>query len=211
MSILVPLALFAAGVIAWSFAEYTLHRFAFHEQRGSWKGSVEHLRHHAGLDHRAGTTALSWTGIWLIGILGFGPVGWLLAGPAGGVALGAGWVVGFYLYEYLHWAEHRYPPRGRYGRWARRHHFHHHFSAPLMNHGVTTPVWDLVFGTYEAPGRIRIPRRLAAISVAWMVDEQGDLRPEFADDYEVAGRRDRDEARLQLDRDEAFANLVPTA
>jgi hypothetical protein len=204
------LLLFLAGVFAWSFGEYTLHRFAFHEQRGSWKGSIEHLRHHAGLDHRPGTTLLSWAGIWTVGATVFAPLGWLLAGVPGGVALGMGWVVGFYLYEYLHWAEHRSGPRTRYGRWARRHHLHHHFGAPRKNHGVTTPLWDLVFRTYERPGRIKVPGRLATISTAWMVGDDGLVRPEYADDYVIVGRRDRDAARLQRDRDEAFANLVPS-
>jgi sterol desaturase/sphingolipid hydroxylase (fatty acid hydroxylase superfamily) len=208
--VVVPL-LFAAGVVAWSFGEYALHRFAFHVPRGRWKGSHEHLRHHAGIDHQPGTTALSWAGIWTVGATVFGPIGWLVAGIAGGVALGLGWVVGFYLYEYLHWSEHRAGPGGRYGRWARRHHLHHHFGAPLKNHGVTTPFWDVVFGTYERPAQVRVPARLAAISVPWMLDDEGRVRPEYADDYQIVGRRERDERRLLLDREEAFANLVPTA
>jgi hypothetical protein len=39
---ILPALLFLFGVLTWSFAEYLLHRFAFHEQRGSWKGSTEH-------------------------------------------------------------------------------------------------------------------------------------------------------------------------
>lgn len=210
MQFAVVLGLFVAGVLAWQFGEYTLHRFAFHVPKGKWKGSIEHLRHHAGLDHRPGTTALSWAGIWVVGAVLFAPIGWLIAGVPGGIALGLGWVVGYYIYEYIHWAEHRYAPTTRYGRWARRHHFHHHFAAPMKNHGVTTPVFDVLFRTYERPDRIRVPRRLAAISVAWMVDDEGNVKPEFADDYYTVGVRDRDDARLDLDRIEAFANQVPT-
>ena len=70
--------------------------------------------------------------------------------------------------------------------------------------------WDVVFGTYDRVERVRIPRRLAAISVAWLVDEDGEVRAQFGDEYEVAGRRERDDQRLRQDRDEAFANLVPT-
>lgn len=210
MTALVLPALFVAGVAAWQLGEYVLHRFAFHERKIEWKGSIEHLRHHAGVDQAPNTTLLSWAGIWTVGAVLFGPIGWLIAGIPGGIAMGLGWVAGYYLYEYIHWAEHRYPPSNRYTRWARRHHFHHHFGAPLKNHGVTTPVFDFVFGTYEKPGRIRIPRRLAPITAAWMLDEQGDVKAEFAEEYFVAGARDRDEARRDLDRIEAFANQTPS-
>ncbi len=75
-------------------------------------------------------------------------------------------------------------PRGFYGRWARKHHLSHHFSNPNTNHGVTSPVWDLVFGTYADHGKMRVPRRHAPL---WLLDETGRVRPEYADGYEVAG------------------------
>jgi hypothetical protein len=52
---------------------------------------------------------------------------------------------------------------------------------------------------------------MAALSVPWMLDADGRVRPEFADSFEVVGRRDRDAARRELDEVEAFANLAPTA
>ena len=66
-----------------------------------------------------------------------------------GYHLGAAYVaglVGFYgVYEWLHRREHTHAGIGPYGRWARRHHFHHHFVDGRTNHGVTSPIWDLVF------------------------------------------------------------------
>jgi hypothetical protein len=73
----------------------------------------------------------------------------------------------------------------------------------MANHGVTWSLWDRAFGTYEAPGRIRVPRRMA---MAWLVDEAGEVRPEHAGDYELVGRR-----RTLGDDDvaDAFANRAP--
>ena len=34
------------GAVLWTFMEYVLHRFAFHEAKGGNYGSREHLRHH---------------------------------------------------------------------------------------------------------------------------------------------------------------------
>jgi sterol desaturase/sphingolipid hydroxylase (fatty acid hydroxylase superfamily) len=205
---LLPIAvLFVAGLASWSLAEYLLHRFLMHSLRGRGKASREHLRHHAGVEQAANTTALSWLGIFVVGAVVFFPAGWLLAGVAGGAAMAVGWVVGYSIYEYLHWAAHQRAPRTRYERWLRHHHFHHHFGAPLKNHGVTSPVWDLVFGTFEAPGRIRVPRRMAMV---WLVDATGTVHPAFDDHYEVVGRANRDAAREARDADEAFANLAPS-
>jgi sterol desaturase/sphingolipid hydroxylase (fatty acid hydroxylase superfamily) len=199
--------LFVAGMVAWTFAEYTLHRFAMHSLRGRGKASREHLRHHAGLDHAPGTTVLSWVGVVVVGLVLWAPIGWLVAGIWGGVALAAGWVAGYGGYEYLHWAAHRTAPRTRYEHWLRRHHFHHHFGAPLRNHGVTSPVWDLVFGTYDRPGRIRVPRRMAMV---WLLDDDGVVRAEYEADYHVAGRTDRSDQSRERDEREAFANVAPT-
>lgn len=196
-----------AGMLSWTLAEYLLHRFLMHSLRGKGKASREHLRHHAGVEQAPNTTALSWLGIVVVGLTVFLPAGWLLAGPGGGVGMAVGWVVGYAIYEYLHWAAHRRAPRTRYERWLRRHHFHHHFGAPLTNHGVTSPVWDVVFRTYEAPGRIRVPRRMA---MDWLVDDAGQVLPAYADDYEVVGRADRDARRRQRDTEEAFANIAPS-
>jgi 4-hydroxysphinganine ceramide fatty acyl 2-hydroxylase len=89
---------------------------------------------------------------------------------------------------------------------VRRHHFHHHFGHPTANHGVTSPIWDMVFGTYErVDGPLRVPRRLAMV---WLVDD-GQVRPEYADDYALAGTRPWTEAQAAIDHDRAFANLAP--
>jgi hypothetical protein len=51
---------------------------------------------------------------------------------------------------------------------------------------VTTPIWDLVFGTYRKPAKIKVPSKLA---MAWLLDEEGDLKTSFGRDYHLRGRR----------------------
>jgi sterol desaturase/sphingolipid hydroxylase (fatty acid hydroxylase superfamily) len=208
MSPIFFLLLAAVCAFSWTFVEYTMHRFAMHELKGKGKASREHLRHHAGIDATAGTSVLSWTGVFVVGAFVHAPVGFLIAGVPGAVVAWSGWVAGYGAYEYLHWASHRFAPSSRYSTWLRRHHFHHHFGAPMKNHGVTTPIWDHVFRTYERPEVINVPRRLA---MEWLLDEHGHVKPEFAEDYVVRGRRaDRDGAEVERDRADAFANLAPT-
>ena len=194
----------------WFFWEYVLHRFAFHEVKGVWLGSREHLEHHV---------KANWVFDWLIvlvwvlvALLGLG-WGLLAASLTGsgivGWGIGLGWSLGYYFYEYQHRAAHLYPPSNRWHVWLRKHHFHHHFGQPNSNHNVTIPLWDAVFGTTEKPDKVRVPRRLAMV---WLLDENGEIRPEYADDYELVGSAAvADDRQVMIDRARAFTNEVPIA
>jgi sterol desaturase/sphingolipid hydroxylase (fatty acid hydroxylase superfamily) len=198
-------ALLAIGMALWSLGEYVMHRFAMHAMRGKGMASREHLRHHAERDSVLESWYFAWTGVIAVGIaLAISAAH--LVGPVG-VCLGAGWVAGYGFYDWVHWRAHRRPIAHPYERWVRRHHFHHHFGHPTANHGVTSPIWDMVFGTYErVDGPLRVPRRLAMV---WLVDDDGQVRPEYADDYALAGTRPWTEAQAAVDHDRAFANLAP--
>lgn len=196
-----------AGWALWTLAEYVLHRFAMHHLHGKGIMSREHLEHHVTSSwHFDRNHILSWTGMLLVGGLLWAPLGWVLVGPTFGVALAVGWAFGYFFYEYQHAVAHLRGPRTAYERRVRRHHFHHHFGAPMRNHGVTTGFWDHVFGTHEHPERVRVPRRLA---LPWMVDGDGDLLPAFAADYELVGAADPTERTAMLDRARAFASVAP--
>jgi sterol desaturase/sphingolipid hydroxylase (fatty acid hydroxylase superfamily) len=42
---------------------------------------------------------------------------------------------------------HHVKPRTDAGAKLRKHHYLHHFKTPEARYGVSTPIWDLVFGT----------------------------------------------------------------
>jgi sterol desaturase/sphingolipid hydroxylase (fatty acid hydroxylase superfamily) len=202
---LAVLALLGLGAAGWSLGEYLMHRFAMHEAKGRGLASREHLRHHAERDSVLESWYFAWTGVIVVGT-GLGlATSWLL-GPVG-ASLGIGWVGAYGFYDWMHWRAHRRPIANPYERWVRRNHFHHHFGHPMTNHGVTTPLWDIVFGTHvPIDGPIRVPRRMA---MCWLLDEAGEVRPEYADDFVLAGTLPWNEAQAQADHDRAFANLAP--
>ena len=187
MSSALPIAVASvAGMLVWTFSEYVLHRW-FHTARGANLASREHLVHHARRRYVVnGLSWLAWAGVLLVGLVALPLVVWILFPLPVAVAFGVGWVVAYFAYEYVHAANHLWPPRTAYGRWARRSHFHHHFGAPLRNFGVTSPVWDRVFRTYDVPTQVTVPRRL---SMVWLLDDTGDVRPEHRSDYRVRGTR----------------------
>jgi len=197
----------AVGAALWTLAEYVLHRFAMHELKGRGMMSREHLEHHVLSSWSfSATHLLSWAGMLLVGAVLWFPLGWLVGGPLVGASVAVGWAAGYFFYEYQHAVAHLRAPSGRYSRWLRRHHFHHHFGHPMANHGVSTLVWDKVFGTFEEPTVVRVPRRLV---LPWMTDPDGGLRAEFAGDYVLVGSSGTDERLAGIDRARAFASIAP--
>lgn len=204
-----------AGAISWTATEYGLHRFAMHEMKGKGLASREHLKHHADVTYFAPASKK------LLSAASTSAVAYPLAAAATdrrwAAAFTSGLIATYFGYEVAHRRTHTHPPTNRYGRWARRSHLHHHFGAPMRNFGVTSPVWDRLFGTYDEPGVITVPRRMAPV---WMVDEGGEVRPELAADYVVRGRpravalatsTPEGAAQAEQDRVDAFANLAPIA
>ena len=182
MTSTMPLAA-VAGAATWTLLEYVIHRWLGHHPRlrGNPFG-VEHVRHHSEGNYFAPNLKKA-AAAGLVAIVVGAPAALLAGAP--GVAFVAGLLVMYVGYEVMHRREHTHAGLGRYGRWARRHHFHHHFVDPRTNHGVTTPLWDLVFGTYRRPDVIPVPARLC---MAWLLDDRGAIRAEHAGSYRLRGR-----------------------
>ncbi len=195
----------SAGAVGWTALEYALHRFAMHELRGKGLASREHLKHHADVTYFTPTSKkLLSAAVTTAGVL---PVSWRVTGRRRGVAFTSGLIAMYFAYEVLHRRTHTHPPATEYGRWMRRSHLHHHFGSPMRNFGVTTPVWDRLVGTYDEPGVVTVPRRMAP---EWMVDASGAVRAAHAADYVVRGGGRPDPALRARDHDDAFANRAPT-
>ncbi|MEL6180069.1 MAG: sterol desaturase family protein, partial [Myxococcota bacterium] len=134
----------------------------------------------------------------------------ILIGTVGpGIAFTLGFLLSYVGYEVLHRRVHTHPPVGPYGRWARKHHFYHHFSRPNLNHGVTSPIWDVVFGTLETPEMVRVPAKKA---MSWLLDpETGDVAEAYAADYVLVRRGDKRRAREARDRRKSTASQEASA
>lgn len=184
-SVLPHLGALLAGWLAWTAVEWAMHRWSMHSRRGRSRIALDHRDHH----DRLLPVPLPSPGDWLAATIPAVAIGWW-SSPAAG----AGFLAGFALYALEHRAVHTRPARTRYGRWARRHHLHHHLVEPATNFGLTIPLWDIVFGTFARPGTIAVPGNLA---VPWLIDERGRLRPAHAGDYRLvpvaAGEDDGDE------------------
>lgn len=136
------LALVICGLLVWSLAEYLIHRFGFHHAPIL---RPMHMAHHASPRALTGTPTFVTVAVFFLAV--FWPLTMALPERAA-MALTAGIMIGYLGYVGVHYLVHH---RGSGGRpWMRRlirlHALHHHDVA--HNFGVTSAVWDRVFGTY---------------------------------------------------------------
>ncbi len=144
---------FAFGIVAWTFAEYVIHRFFFHLQPN---GNVlvrtmlfiAHGYHHEFPQDRRRLVAppvLAWPIAIVVGLFYY-----LVANPVWPL-LFAGTITGYLAYDWTHYYTHHAKPTTRVGKWMRRFHFEHHFKDETTQFGLSQPFWDLVFGTFRKP------------------------------------------------------------
>ncbi|TVQ94714.1 MAG: hypothetical protein EA397_01010 [Deltaproteobacteria bacterium] len=157
--------LFIGGIIAWTLYEYLLHRYLFHwtppipggeRLQMLWHG-IHHQRYDDPLRIVISPLITGW-----LALLLFAPhaiVSWSLADllPWGHAMVWfAGTLCGWVAYSVMHWALHCRPFKSRHMRQLRAHHMLHHLDPRYTNarFGVTTTLWDRIFGTMEPEARI---------------------------------------------------------
>jgi len=137
-------ALFAAGLLAWTMIEYLLHRLAFH-------GFAPHSEHHAVPTDPAFIVAPLWLSLSATAVL-FGAFSLAARSWSAGASVVAGVIAGYLAYEAIHLCIHSPAPGGAVLRALRKHHYYHHFASDQVCYGVTSPLWDWVFGS--VPGNL---------------------------------------------------------
>jgi sterol desaturase/sphingolipid hydroxylase (fatty acid hydroxylase superfamily) len=137
------LGLVLLGYVVWTFVEYVVHRFVLHHILGFREAHKVH--HDAPYDLIGTPTILSVSAFYF---LGYWPLAEIL-GRSMAMAILAGLLTGYLSYVFVHYALHHMGSHGlsRVKRLKRRHALHHQFQ--VINFGVTTDIWDRVFGTFE--------------------------------------------------------------
>ena len=143
------LAMFATGLALWTLLEYLLHRWVLHRVPLI---APLHTEHHRAPRALVGTpTWLSLAIIWGAFFLPLWRVGSFIIASG----LTAGVMGAFLWYGVVHHVIHHGRPRAL-AAWlsdSKRRHLRHHFSSRPVNFGVTTALWDHLFGTADQPAR----------------------------------------------------------
>jgi sterol desaturase/sphingolipid hydroxylase (fatty acid hydroxylase superfamily) len=144
------LALAVGGYAFWTLAEYWIHRVIFHFEPDRGIGARLHwMIHGVHHDHPNDPLRLVMPPAASIplAIVVVGSI-FLIAGSLHGAAVAAGFLVGYLIYDEIHYALHHHVPKSRLGKRLRELHMRHHFQDDEKGFGISAPYWDFVFRTY---------------------------------------------------------------
>ncbi len=159
-----------AGFLLWTLVEYMIHRFIFHPPDWveddtrritaqlqpnepvmpalpTWRHRFYFLAHGVHHDYPNDSTRLVMPpGVSIpIAVVTFA-IFYTTAGSAAS-GLFAGFVVGYLMYDTIHYFTHLGSMRSALGRRVRKRHYRHHYVDSTHNFGVSSPLWDYILGT----------------------------------------------------------------
>ncbi|MGD8644709.1 MAG: sterol desaturase family protein [Chromatiales bacterium] len=137
------------GLFVWTLTEYLAHRFLFHfPAKGRIARQLVFLFHGVHHDAPQDKTRLVMppAGAAILAVLFYGAFSLVIPSPWIEPFF-AFWVVGYLIYDYIHYATHHFRMSNRIGRFLKRYHMQHHFQRPDGHFGVSSPLWDHVFRT----------------------------------------------------------------
>ena len=140
--------LFVAGLLNFTLVEYIMHRFVFHlapknEKQEKFAYTVHGVHH----DYPKDKDRLAMPP--LLSILlstGFFFLFKLMMGNLAFAFL-PGFVVGYASYLWVHYMVHAFQPPKNFFKVLWIHHGIHHYKDPENAFGVSSPFWDVIFGT----------------------------------------------------------------
>jgi sterol desaturase/sphingolipid hydroxylase (fatty acid hydroxylase superfamily) len=139
---------FISGLLFWSLFEYVMHRFLFHHiahtERGKRINYVLHGNHHEyprdkeRLFMPAAPSLIISSTLFLIFSLVLGK---------NIFAFFPGFILGYLIYGTMHYAIHAWNPPFKWMKGLWRNHHLHHYKQDHRGFGVSSTLWDHVFGT----------------------------------------------------------------
>jgi hypothetical protein len=163
--------MFAVGVLLWTIAEYIVHRWVFHlgpQLEGEVRDIVAALepgepafRHMKGFRQRHYFLAhgvhhdfpndsrrlVMPPSLSIPLAIIFFSAFWIIAGPNDGPAAFAGFVLGYLVYDTIHYATHHFSLKGPLLLYLKKKHLRHHYQDSTRDFGVSNPLWDFVLRT----------------------------------------------------------------
>ena len=140
--------LFLTGMVFWSFTEYILHRFVFHYHANSEQGKkihyILHGNHHEyprdkeRLFMPAAPSLIIASTLFLLMFFVLGK---------NVFPFFPGFMCGYLIYGSMHYAIHAWNPPFKWMKGLWRNHHLHHYKNDDMGFGVSSTLWDHIFGT----------------------------------------------------------------
>ncbi|KAI9350509.1 hypothetical protein DFJ73DRAFT_832438 [Zopfochytrium polystomum] len=143
---------FTVGIFIWTLIEYTLHRFLFHVDEylpdNRFLITAHFLLH--GIHHFLPMDKMRLVMPPVLGLVLASPIVKLLLtvipSPYS-YAVTAGAFFGFQGYDMIHYSLHHVRPATQHLREMKSYHLDHHYKNAHQGYGITSKMWDYVFGT----------------------------------------------------------------
>jgi len=140
--------IFMAGIFFWTFTEYILHRFAFHHHPESERGKkinyIMHGNHHEYPRDKERLFMPAAPSLIIASV--FFIVFFMVLGKFA-FPFFPGFMLGYLFYGTIHYAIHAWNPPFKWMKGLWRNHHLHHYKHSDMGFGVSSTLWDHVFGT----------------------------------------------------------------
>lgn len=143
------IGLFFTGLFVFTLFEYILHRYLYHlEPTTERRAKIQYTFHGVHHEFPKDKTRLAMPPALAI-IVGSAFFGFffLLMGEAA-YSFFPGFLVGYTAYLGVHFIVHAYAPPKNFFKWLWINHSVHHYKSEESNYGVSSPLWDHIFGTY---------------------------------------------------------------
>lgn len=140
------------GFLIWSLVEYILHRFLFHVKTTSyWGNTLHYLLHGCHHKHPMDGYRLVFppTFATMFAIPLYGMINLMFSRTWAPSVFGFG-LLGYVMYDVTHYFIHHGSAANDFTRNLKRFHLNHHFKMREDSYGITSPLWDYVFGTLPA-------------------------------------------------------------
>jgi len=145
--------IFAAGMMFWTLFEYILHRFVFHYTADTEMGKkityILHGNHH---EYPRDKQRLFMPAVPSIIIAStifsmFYGIAYVAGVQQNIFAFFPGFMIGYLMYGTMHYAIHAWNPPFKWMKGLWRNHHLHHYKQDHRGFGVSSTLWDHVFGT----------------------------------------------------------------
>ena len=139
---------FFAGLFSFTLFEYLFHRFVFHmptntPRREKIQFSIHGAHHQNPRDKLRLAMPPYFSVVLATIVLSF----FYLLQKNYGLSFGGGFLTGYAAYLTIHYSIHTIIPPKNFLRYLWIHHSYHHYKSMKMAFGVSSPLWDYVFGT----------------------------------------------------------------
>jgi len=147
-SIIMSVVLAIVGILFFSLFEYLIHRYFYHMTESSKTRErlvyIFHGVHHESPRDKKRLALPPLLSLIVASL--FILMYWGLFGDYG-LAFGGGFLIGYASYLFAHYAVHVYKPPKNFLKEVWKHHNIHHYVDPQTAYGVSSPLWDHIFGT----------------------------------------------------------------